>query len=784
MKRLHAILSLLLCLCLLLGTLTGCAGSTKPADGSGNGENTGEETAEDRAAACRAAYETAAEAVNGAANLVMTFRITEERNVGTETVTESSERSARYQNRGSGDMIAEVSETISLGDVRAACRQVYVKDLVYADVKECRFYSRETAEQFLGGQIPAVMLDASRYASLDSEAGEDGTVIRFGEAQSAESWSMPEGGTLLSAEGTATLSGDGALQAMSYEIRYLFGGGTIHSRVEAAVETPEELDLSGAVPENVKQYESLKSVDAAITLLRARVAMEGADVLSINSTETIYSEAAGAYQVQSDTYDAYELLLSEKHTAQAVDLSTQETYSDSYTVGYEDGKLVFTYEDGTDKAVPWSCDATAEYIRLYAMNSFPQYSDLVDASITDVGDYYLIEYAASDSFGKKAEDTAARIMFFDPAYLDNYATQYTTKNIKGTVAVEKATWLPTAVSVNFAGLHTIQGSPYALTMEQNMAISLYDVDTYEAITEEPLPDEEPAVRPTPVFYEVTGEDGARMYLLGTIHVGDDRTAYLPQVVTDAFDSADALAVEFDTEDFTESVTGSEELQELVAQAYYYSDGTGIANHLDSEIYAAAVLLMKVSGNYSSIAERMKPFVWSNTIENFYLSQGRKLTSSKGVDSRLLRLAKGAGKEILNVESGEFQLQLLSGYSDPVQEMMLVGTIAYSRGEYLQGIYELYECWCQGDEQALKEKLAAISEEERAELDEDELAIYDEYHQKMETDRNAGMLEVAEGYLHSGKTVFYAVGLAHLLGEGGLVESLRAKGYTVTPVNTR
>ena len=42
-----------------------------------------------------------------------------------------------------------------------------------------------------------------------------------------------------------------------------------------------------------------------------------------------------------------------------------------------------------------------------------------------------------------------------------------------------------------------------------------------------------------------------------------------------------------------------------------------------------------------------------------------------------------------------------------------------------------------------------------------------------------MLEVAKGYLDSGKTVFFAVGLAHLLGDGGLVQALRDAGYTVT-----
>ena len=42
-----------------------------------------------------------------------------------------------------------------------------------------------------------------------------------------------------------------------------------------------------------------------------------------------------------------------------------------------------------------------------------------------------------------------------------------------------------------------------------------------------------------------------------------------------------------------------------------------------------------------------------------------------------------------------------------------------------------------------------------------------------------MLEVAISYLESGETVFYAVGLAHLLNNhNGLVDTLREAGYTV------
>ena len=54
----------------------------------------------------------------------------------------------------------------------------------------------------------------------------------------------------------------------------------------------------------------------------------------------------------------------------------------------------------------------------------------------------------------------------------------------------------------------------------------------------------------------------------------------------------------------------------------------------------------------------------------------------------------------------------------------------------------------------------------------------EYNQAIAVQRDELMLEKAIEYLESGNTVFYAVGLAHLLSETGLVDGLREAGYTV------
>lgn len=118
--------------------------------------------------------------------------------------------------------------------------------------------------------------------------------------------------------------------------------------------------------------------------------------------------------------------------------------------------------------------------------------------------------------------------------------------------------------------------------------------------------------------------------------------------------------------------------------------------------------------------------------------------------------------------------MLTGYSEALQFSLLSDTVSVSLVDYNRELRELYELWCKGDEAALTEAMT----DDTSGLTEDELKLYNEYMKATITDRNAKMLAAAQTYLESGETVFYAVGLAHLLGENGLVNALRAAGYTV------
>ena len=111
-------------------------------------------------------------------------------------------------------------------------------------------------------------------------------------------------------------------------------------------------------------------------------------------------------------------------------------------------------------------------------------------------------------------------------------------------------------------------------------------------------------------------------------------------------------------------------------------------------------------------------------------------------------------------------------------MLLKESLDMTAAEYCAEVRDLYEAWCRGDEAELR----SLMEEDLSDMTEEELALYQEYIDAMVISRNASMLEVAKEYLESGDTVFYAVGLAHLLQENGLVDALKEAGYTVEAVS--
>lgn len=671
--------------------------------------------------------------------------------------------------------------------------EVYADGILYATAEMDTSYQYSgviNADEAAARYLPVVLLDASLYGSVTSESGSNGTTITFSEPTAAESWAMPEDAQMLEASGTAIINTSGKLEQMNYSITYQYGPAEYQVDYQSK---PLAETAAITVPENVDDYPELEYVDLLRKLFHSSSMVGQADAISTSGLESVFSQAAGVIRNQSVTMNMHgrkedtkakietSIFLKDYNTNQDNSLDQEELYID--------GKFTSTVDDGVPTIQPGiHYEDIREYCGVITLQHMLTYEFWESAVCTDLGSLYLVEYNLSEDFGNSIQNSICNIFWNDPAFLNKMASAYVTNETTGYVSFDKYTNLPTAAGFYYEGTHTIDGMDYKLTLQSDQSIVAPSKGAYHEITEEMPVEAEPENKPTPLFYHVTGENGQEMWLLGTIHVGDERTAYLPQEIYDAFTAADALALEINSKAFDEQLEEDEKLQDKVSDAYYYSDGTTVESLLEEEDYALAVQYMKATGNYNVNTPYLKASLWSQSIDNFYLRQGYALHGGQGVEERLHQWAEEQEKEIREVESSLFQIKMMTDYSDELQTLLLEDIIDTSALEYWNDVQELYEKWCAGDEDALRE---AINEEvDTSEMTDEELAEYEEqkplveeYDKAMSFDRNEGMLKVATEYLESGETVFYAVGLAHLLDDAnGLVDTLREAGYTVELVS--
>ena len=794
MKRSVRVLALLLALCMAFG-LSACGAGSKPADAEeapapaeAPPDAAPETPPEPELPDPAALYEAGLEKLRPAPDLDMQIARSLSLTIGAYSLEEKYTRDMKCRGLGGPDPSFWVLDRVEPGTGKADLTLCFRGGMAYADLKQAKYCSEMTAEEFLAMQIPLEMLDPELYPETAAEADEKGTHLTFRGAEAAEAWAVPEGAVISEASGEVRLTDDGEISSCTYETAYSFGGAEIHRRYEVTyVTTPSSADFPTPIPESAEDHVPLDSLEAPILLLRSAGLLGTIPVLTAEKQQYVMSAAAGcvcAEQRELSWYDDGAYIERDSASTQFVDLAGGSTESYSYEYSFSDGTMTWSDSEGGSDSYRYSTAELKDLDQFEILQYLPAWSDLSAASVTDLGEFLMIEYKGAEFFGLTLEDAAEYALYSEVDRLDGLASACETQVQEGYLVVEKDTCLPVSLGASYAGTHTLEGAPYAMTLTAAVSLRLMHPDTYMAITGELLPDEAPTEDPTPLFYEVSGDGGAKMYLLGTIHVGDGRTDRLPQVVLDALEASDALAVEFDVDAFNESAMEDEDLQSVLAECFFYADGSTISAHIDPDLYARAVPLMKAAGQYSATAESMKPYLWALALQQFCLSSERRLSSDRGVDTRLMALAREQNKPILDVESGESQLRMMAEFSDDVQQMLLREAVGVSRTQTARETWELYEMWCEGDEQALTALLSSSAEADLAELDEADRKIYAEYDREMLGDRNAAMLEVADGYLKGGTTVFYAVGLAHLLGEQGLIAALRGAGYTVTPVNTR
>ncbi len=146
-------------------------------------------------------------------------------------------------------------------------------------------------------------------------------------------------------------------------------------------------------------------------------------------------------------------------------------------------------------------------------------------------------------------------------------------------------------------------------------------------------------------------------------------------------------------------------------------------------------------------------------------------ASYGVAQYFFRQAVAENKEIVALETLEYQISLFDALSAEEQEELLLETLL-ELDTLETSFNNLITAWSNGD----LEEFAALFLAN--------FAPYPDLEEKLLTQRNHNWLPTIESLLQQKKDYLVIVGAGHLVGEEGLIQLLENRGYLIEQVAAR
>jgi uncharacterized protein len=272
-----------------------------------------------------------------------------------------------------------------------------------------------------------------------------------------------------------------------------------------------------------------------------------------------------------------------------------------------------------------------------------------------------------------------------------------------------------------------------------------------------------------LLWRIEGKGQPASYLFGTIHSTDERVNKRSPAVTEAFNAARIVALEF-----VESESPLAELGELIAKKGIYTEGNGLKDLLTPAELATLRKALAAEGMPENTVHLMRPWFAGLALALPVCEKERAKAGLLALDKRLERDAIAQGKQVVGLESAGLQIDALTGMPEAVQIKLLKGSVAmiHLRNDALEVLHRAYLGRDLGITLPFTKHLM-----ERAGQDPSPV---DTIESDLSVKRNYGMRDTSIPLLEQGGA-FIAVGAMHLMGKEGLVELFRAAGYTVTPI---
>lgn len=262
-----------------------------------------------------------------------------------------------------------------------------------------------------------------------------------------------------------------------------------------------------------------------------------------------------------------------------------------------------------------------------------------------------------------------------------------------------------------------------------------------------------------ILWEISGQGITKpSYLFGTLKFIGEKEYFLPKEATDKIKASELFVIEDQVDHHA---------QHELNKALHFPKGETLANHLTAGDYQKVVELFErefkiTKTQFESKYARLKPLAISISMTR--LALGEKV---KFYDIELLRFAKKNKLKTFSLESVQREAEAINTFSIADQGVALmhgVENFEKQKDEFKK----LMADYPQGNlEEIFEFTLHPL---------ENNTQFIEEFYFK----RNEEWLVKIEKMVKE-NVAFISVGIAHLEGDRGLLNLLKSKGYTLTPI---
>lgn len=261
-----------------------------------------------------------------------------------------------------------------------------------------------------------------------------------------------------------------------------------------------------------------------------------------------------------------------------------------------------------------------------------------------------------------------------------------------------------------------------------------------------------------VFWEVAGKHNT-VYLLGSVHMLPNADKALPKVAEDAYLDAEAIVEEIDLFVASADLVGAAALK-----LQTLPQGQTLAGVLGPELNAQLQKAAAPLHIDTDFLTRMQPWYVALMITQARLTQAG-FSAADGVDYQIALRAQRDRKPLRGLETAIDQLTVFANMPMAEQREFLRATL--EEADVVAQVSEVAAVWRRGELGELESLLRQGGEESP------------EFFKALTTDRNLRWLPQIEAMLQDPQDDYLVVtGALHMVGENGVVELLRRKGYQV------